>query len=129
MEFGGLSSCDTARYGDQPSPGPFPLRSTIPAGDTPSRCTDDGSDLFGRVVPAVDVLAGAKKGSPSDCGDTVPLNEEVGDVASAVHGSGQETQEGEVLDAPDAQHQGVLERLAQHMELEPEDAASIGARG
>jgi hypothetical protein len=32
----------------------------IPAGDTPSRCTGDGSDLFRRVVPAVEMLAGAK---------------------------------------------------------------------
>ena len=58
----GLNTCDTARYGDQPASGPFPLRSTIPAEDTPSPCTEDGSDLFGRVVPAVDVLAGANRG-------------------------------------------------------------------
>jgi hypothetical protein len=45
-----LSSCDTARYGDQPASGPFPLRSTIPAGDSSSRGTADGSDLFGRAA-------------------------------------------------------------------------------
>ena len=75
------------------------------------------------------------KTAPSGRGDTVPLNEEVGDVAPAVHGSGQETQEGEVLRAPDAraawpstQHQGVLGWLAQHVELKLDDAALVGGQ-
>jgi hypothetical protein len=58
----GLNTCDTAGYGDGPASGPFPLRSTIPAEDTLPRRTDDGSDLFGHVVPAVDMLAGANRG-------------------------------------------------------------------
>ena len=93
----GLNSCDTAGYGDRPTPVPVPLRSRMPAADTLSHCTDDGSDLFRRVVPAVDMLAGANEDSPSDRREAVPPNEEVGDVAPAVHGSGQETQEGELV--------------------------------
>jgi len=41
----------------------------MPAGDSPSRWADDGPDLSGKVVLAVDMLAGANKDGPSDRGD------------------------------------------------------------
>ena len=78
------------------------------------------------------MLAGADKDSPSCHRDAVAASKEARDVAPAVHRSGQETQEGEVLDTLDAraaragpQDQGMLRREAQNLALQLENAAVL----
>ena len=98
----GVSACKVGGYADYPAPGPLWSPGTLRERDPPSHCADDGADLFGRVGPAIDMLASADKDSPACRRDAVAANKEARDAAPAVHRSGQETQEREVLNTPDA---------------------------
>ena len=101
-----VSHCDSIARADTPRSGSLPLPRRLGAKGIRLCCGDTGADLLRQVVPAINVLAGADKDSPAERRHPVAAHEKLGEVAPAVHGSGQETQEGEVLHAAAARAKG-----------------------